>query len=573
MKKRWMSLLLTLSMIVAMMVGCGESPGNKQGGDVQGVENEGAGTEDVAYEDLPTLNVLFIHGYTYEGDDNVIWKELAMRVGAKIHFIGADTDKYNTMLASGEGYDIIMSVGRKMKDISTGGSLLPMDALLSEYGSNIQENAPLAIEYSKENLSDDTNSLYWVPYDTQYTGKSVGSREERLGLIRWDYYKEMGYPEVNSIDEYLLMIKDMHELHPTTESGGAIYGMAIPSDKLQMTMNSPFENWLGMTAFGTTGCYRWEDMSYVNKYDDDGSFWAGIDFYHKANELGLLDPDSFTLTEEDLKAKATEGKLLTITAQWQVNQMEQGQGFMAIPKTWAYPTSVSVSNVTRGIGIPTGGFAINKKSEHPELCMKFLDFVFSEEGANLIYNGIEGTHYIVENGVRSLTQEALDMYNETEGARWEETGLYTAESSHFCGLSRTAIAPDGKALNLVMDPSMYESTLTDVEKDYCDYYGVSYPQEIVTQYVEKYDLIDASTADPYVIAFLPVPTDEIMQLEVALDEEADSLIADLVLASEEEYEAKVAEAKSRLEKIGLQKVNDYYEGLWQEAFDKADEYR
>lgn len=584
MKKRWLSILLALSMTVSMLAGCGSSQaGNEsEAGKSEVNENDasaGAGEEsgsadqEVAYEDLPTLNVLFVHEYTYEGDENVVWKELAMKVGAKIHFIGADTDKYNTMVASGEGYDLLMAFGANMNDLALGGSLLPMEDLMSEYGSNITQNIPVAVEYSKENISGGSGQLYWLPYGVAYTGSNVGAKSERQGQIRWDYYKEMGYPETNSVDEYLLMIKDMQELHPTTEDGSDVYGMCIPSDKLLWSMQFPFSRWLGQSFLGSTGCYNWKDMSYVNFFDEEGTFWYAIDYYHKANELGLLDPDSFTITEEDMSVKAADGKLLTINADWQTKTMGANQGFATVPKSWANPTSSTVGNVTKGLGTPAWGYAINKNTEYPELCMKYLDFIYSEEGANLIYNGIEGTHYVVEDGVRSLTAEALEMYNAPEGEEWEETGLYFGQTENFSGLNKGAITSDGKSLCLVFDSSLFANTLTDVEKDLCEHYGVSYPQEIVEQFKVKYGNVDEGNVDPYVLAFLPRPTDEIKQLETALCEEAESWIADLIFASDDEYASKVADAKERFEKIGLQKVNEYYESNWEQAFDKAEQYK
>jgi hypothetical protein len=35
-------------------------------------------------------------------------------------------------------------------------------------------------------------------------------------VVRWDYYKELGYPPINNEDDYLSVLQQMHENHPFT---------------------------------------------------------------------------------------------------------------------------------------------------------------------------------------------------------------------------------------------------------------------------------------------------------------------------------------------------------------------
>ena len=164
MKKRLLSLLLVASMATAMLVGCGQETKSTETGKnptETGTTSEKTATEEikeVAYEDLPTINILFSHGDDYEESEN--WQEVAKKVGAKIHFIGADTDKYNTMIAGGEGYDIVMATKPNMTTLATGGSLLALDELVAEMGDNITETIPTFIDYSKQTYSDGSGALY-----------------------------------------------------------------------------------------------------------------------------------------------------------------------------------------------------------------------------------------------------------------------------------------------------------------------------------------------------------------------------------------------------------------------------
>lgn len=580
MKKRWIALLLIAVMAVSLLAGCNTAPGKETTAPTKGTEppatqgTEAPATEapTIPYEDLPTLNILFVHGYTYESDDNVIWREVAQRVGAKIHIIGADTDKFNTMLASGEGYDIIMTTHANMKAISEGGSLVALDDLLEEKGPNILKNAQEVIKHSKMTYSDDSGALYWLRYELAHNGQRVQGKTDSAGQIRWDLYKAMGYPEVNSQEEFLQMLKNMNDLYPKTADGKTISGIAIPSDKLDQALYSPFYLWNGVQKSGTTCFYTWEDMTYENRYDPDGIFWKAIDFYRAANKLGILDPDSFAMTEADLKAKASEGRLLYITASNQAGTMAEGQGFMALPRTWGKSYFATTTTDLKGIGNFAGGFAINKNTELLDECMKFLDLIHSEEGANLIYNGIEGVHYTVdENGVRSLTQETLDMYINDRDT-FEKTGLGTAETSHFCALAQAGIASDGKTLFLVKDASLFQTTLTAIEKDYCAYYGVDYPIMAQIQNIAKYNM-NPGGYDSLVAAFLPKPTEDITRIEKSLKEYSESVAADLIYASDADYAALAAKVQAEFENLGLSTVNEYYQDNWDTAYDKAAAYK
>lgn len=578
MKKRILSLLLVAAMATASLVGCGqtEKPANTESSKTTSEstvtkESETKATEEVkevAYEDLPTINILYSHGYSNEGDDNEIWRAVAEKIGAKVHFIGADADKYNAMIASGDGYDILMVKKAVVNDLIAGGNLVALDDLVAEKGQNIQKNIPEMIQYCKEYVSDESKALYVLPAEASHSGMMSPGSSGTRGLIRWDLYADMGYPEINSMEDNLKVLADMQAKYPTTADGSKVYGMAIPADQLIFTMLYPSSHWLGQGGVSTSSvrAYDYETMEYINVFGEGGALWTGIDYFHKAYLMGLLDPDSFTMTEADLKAKATDGKLLEITALYQAGTMADGQGFMELPRNWGGHDQSENAALPK-VAVPSCWIGINKNSDKVDLCMNYLNFVFSEEGANLIYNGIEGKHYTVENGVRVMTAEAKELYKDSTA--WAKAGLGNAEIGHFIGLSQMALASDGNSLMIALDDDNFKDTLTDIQKDFCEYYGVDYPAQIYFEYAREYDIPNPDDIDNTVKAFLPTADDATKQLEAAVKAEAESFIAGLVMASEKDYEAKVAEAKERLEKAGLSKIDEYYNANWQSAFDKA----
>ena len=215
---------------------------------------------------------------------------------------------------------------------------------------------------------------------------------------------------------------------------------------------------------------------------------------------------------------------------------------------------------------------INKKSEYVDQCVKYLDFILSEEGANLIYNGVEGVHYTVdENGVRTMTAEAIELYKDQTA--WKEAGLGSSQLGHFVGIAKDSIASDGKAMFLALDSSMFVETLTDTQKDFCEYYGVEYPAQAHFKNAEENNLPQMSDIDGLAKDFFPALTDEVSRLQAAVIAEADALVADLVMCDESEFEAKLSEAKKTLAKAGVTELEKYFNENWETAIKEAENYR
>ena len=161
----------------------------------------------------------------------------------------------------------------------------------------------------------DGGLYFWTPF----IGKEpVGSEEWNGFTIRWDWYKELGYPEVKDEDEFLDVVKQIVDNHPATENGDKVYGVATFSDG---------SLW-GWWAFGCFyGFHNLSDAYSIRIADNanevvnnfttmDSPVWHAIEYYYKANQMGIFDPDSLTMKGEDLNAKATNGQLVSPLCGW-----------------------------------------------------------------------------------------------------------------------------------------------------------------------------------------------------------------------------------------------------------------
>lgn len=80
------------------------------------------------------------------------------------------------------------------------------------------------------NSSVQQNGIYAIPSQVSVNEPDVpseGSEPIYGPYIRWDLYKELGYPELNTLEDLLPVLKHMQALHPVTESGERTYGFSF----------------------------------------------------------------------------------------------------------------------------------------------------------------------------------------------------------------------------------------------------------------------------------------------------------------------------------------------------------
>jgi len=430
-------------------------------------------------------------------------------------------------------------------------------------------NAPDTVAFSRKYWSNGENKLYFLPVQV---GPDTAEIEHAIGpVVRWDYYKELGYPETNNIDEYLQMLKEMQDAHPTTEDGKKVYAISMFADWGNWYLVQPMSAFMGYNSISgsTLGQYHVDTNEFALSLDEGGLYWDSIDYYYKANQLGILDPDTLTQKYEDLQAKITAGQVLTAPATWGAGSFNKDhagttQGFMALPMKWGnqwYGMDYKVGWIDKSIGI-------SSTCKYPEAAVAFLNYCYSYDGARTLYSGVEGVDWDLVDGKPVMKQETLDL-QKAGGEAWQESGI--GFDVNFMGLGQNVIDPeDGKPVNLFRDETMYPSMLNELQKEYCDHYKVSYPSEIFEQYREKYGVYDQSKANSLLLALVPTPPDDIKRMEAKLDEASLKAAAKMILAgSDEELADLKTKTMEEFRSLGIDKVHDWYANEWDQAKEKV----
>ena len=123
------------------------------------------------------------------------------------------------------------------------------------------------------------------------SGRTVWALRPGIGfVIRWDYYKELGYPKVSNEDDLLNVLADMIKKHPKTEDGKNVYAMGACNDWGLWSYFLPMAAVYGYNNWAPSGYVLKVDTNVMsnNYLEPDSPLWKTVAFYYKARKMGIL---------------------------------------------------------------------------------------------------------------------------------------------------------------------------------------------------------------------------------------------------------------------------------------------
>ncbi|THF76681.1 extracellular solute-binding protein [Cohnella fermenti] len=501
--------------------------------------------------------------------DSAIQQEIAKKIGVKIEYVEADDNKFGVLLAGGDLPDIVRADPTKYgKQLIEGNLIIPMDDLVAQYGKDITANVPTVLDFSKQNWSQGTGNLYFLPPQIQpkpadnVIPLSIGA------TIRWDFYKEIGAPAMNSTDDVLNVLEQIVAKHPTTEDGKKVYGVSMWQDWDVWPYIYPFQFLTGQTGANTNTMVKGAmDTQFTNMLTDESSaYWTAMEFYNKANRKGLLDPDALTMKNNDYMAKATAGQIIMGPADWAMGDFNKqnandGKGFMVVPVgQYAWFGEI------KPLGWSDKSYSISKSSKNPEKAMEFLNYLYSYEGARTLWSGVKGVQWDMVDGKPQLKEETFALKN-AGGTDWEKTGV--ALDINLIGLGGANVDPtDGEPLDLFTSKDALSKGLNQLQQDFSSFYGVTSPGEVFVKQVAEGKLKNftsrfESMPEEQVIAENTVVTpdlsDDLKKVDGQLKELAMRYAGKIILAKDDAAFAKAkSEALEAFKKAGADDVTKYY---------------
>ena len=163
-------------------------------------------------------------------------------------------------------------------------------------------------------------------------------------------------------------------------------------------------------------------------------FRSYLTFMNRLYSAGLLDPNSFTQDLDQIAAKGEEDRLGAFTAAGPFLAVgtERNEDFVQLtPLTSPEspdPVWPKTANVVRGT------FAISQSNPDPAATIRWVDYFYSEAGALLLTNGVEGTDY-----ERTPAGGLQRTYPEDVNPEEHRAGTITPDSGSALPLNRVPV--------------------------------------------------------------------------------------------------------------------------------------
>lgn len=356
--------------------------------------------------------------------DNPVAEVITEKTGVKLeitHPVGGDTEAIPVMIAGGNYPDLLFAKGDINKVIDADG-LLQLDDLIEEKGDNLK--AMYGEQINRLKKSTDDPHIYHVG-----TGGVENEYLTTSGtmLLQLDVLRELGYPEITTLEQYENAIQTYIEKYPEIDGQKTIGMSLLGSDwRWLITIGNPAGYVMGHQDDG-----QWfvdeatETASYKFHGDELKEYFLWLNgMYNK----GLLDPESFTHGGDDYIAKLSSGRVLGIADQdWNfsaataaLRQEKEWRTYAPLPV--AGSEDILVPSVKDYGFTGTVGISIAKDSKNAEKAFEFLDWMASEEAQILANWGVEGINYEIVDGKRVANKE--DIQNSLTNENYDrETGV------------------------------------------------------------------------------------------------------------------------------------------------------
>lgn len=396
---------------------------------------------------------------------------------------------FETRMENGNLGDIIVfgSVGGDYQNAVEAGLLYDWEAddLLHEYGPYIEEHCPNALENNR-NMNNGT--IYSIGNNLATSTQDIDKFIYTWDL-RWDLYKELGYPEFHTLDDLVEVLAAMKELAPTDDNGKETYAIGLWPDwdgTMVMYVKSLATAFYGYEGDFQLGHYNYENGEFYGALDEGSPYMTCLKFFNNLNQRGLIDPNSMTNTYEEMKQKLlASGYFMSIFDY--SGSMIYNENHVADNRQMLPCAPLDASPIVSGLSTLGSNrvWAIGANTEYPEKCMEIINWLFTPEGT-MTYNygpqGLcwdydeDGHPYFTEFGEQAYLDRETMMIGDYEGTGTFNDGAFAFNNTTWT-LSAENLDSNGDKYDYQTWPSYQIPAKSEIEQDWRDYTGATNKQE------------------------------------------------------------------------------------------------
>ena len=293
-------------------------------------------------------------------------------------------ERKSIMLNSNDLPDMVFDAAMTPTDLvvygQDGGLFLDISEYISE---ELTPNIVKAMEEYPEIFEacvTPDGKMYTVPtIDYNQYGKGSSQGQSRM-FLDTAYMEAAGIKEVpKTLDELLDMLRAFKKLDPATMGVDEI----IP-----WCANWHYDWYYLYNVFGwvssdvgsfTVPAWDVEEKKVVVPCLTE-EFADYVKLLHTMYSEDLVHDDYFTISKDTVRALSAEGKVgLVSDSLISASQPERVEEFVAVPPVTSDWCSVPVASAP--VGYSYGNVVISADTKYPELCVRFLDYLYSDEGS------------------------------------------------------------------------------------------------------------------------------------------------------------------------------------------------
>lgn len=395
---------------------------------------------------------------------------------------------FDTRMEAGNLGDIVVfgSNGDQYQRAAKEGMLFDWneDDILTEYGPYVKANMPYALENNAK-LNESSGAGHNVYGIGHNIAASTDDHEAFFYTmdLRWDLYKELGYPTISDLDGLYDLFLEMKKICPKDENGNETYAISMWPDwdgNMVMYIKAFATCYWGHDEMGF-GLYDVETGEYYDALDADGPYQKSLKFFNKLYQAGLIDPNSMTQTYNEMSEKVQAGGVFYSIFDYAGSQLynsethlTEGKGMYPIVPKDATPLCYGM-NVLGGNRIWT----IGANTEYPELCMAIINYLSTPEGYMTYWWGPKDLcWYYDDDGLTHFTELGETAYKDRKGTMMPDEwgggsfndGTFQANNTTW---SKDAPNPDsnGETYNCENWASRLTDTKYEIFQDWRDYSG------------------------------------------------------------------------------------------------------
>lgn len=464
-------LIMSLLMLISLLTGCGQK------------------------DDTITLTV-YSQTANFSGEmTGWMAKELKDRFNVKLVIIPDNEGVYDTRMESGDLGDLVSwgNDGEDYLNAVEAGLLFNWneDNLLDEYGPYIKEHMPEALE---KNMEISGGELYGFGY-----GVATSSEDHQSFFytwdLRWDLYKELGYPEIKNLDYFIDVLDEMKKLNPVDEAGNPTYAVSLWPDwdgNMVMYVKAMATAYYGYDELGI-GLYNVENGEFYGALDDGSPYLDMLKFFNELYRRDLLDPDSITQTFDEVTAKVKNGGTLFSIFRFAGSDSYNTNEHIAENKMMLSFAPSEAKPIVYGMNIKGGNrpWTIGAKTQYPELVMEIINWLATPEGRMISeYGPKDVCWYYDEEGNTYATELGIAMHNDEhtvfpEGSGY--SGKFKDGRNEIANVtwSISAMNPDSNGERYDWDfwKSNQKEARNELEADWREFTGAKSAQD----YMDKTD--------------------------------------------------------------------------------------